>query len=463
MQLTIEKLIYGGEGLAHLPADEKGRGKAVFVPFVLPGENVEAEAVEERPGFVRTQLKQVIEAAPQRVPPPCTYFGRCGGCHYQHAPYEQQLRLKAEILAETVQRIAKIELPASLEIHASPPWNYRNRTRMRVAVPQEAGKAPTSRGGAQFAIGYNHFGSHEILAVEQCPISSPLINRALAVLWEEGRAGHVPEVLREVQFFASGDDSALLIEFSVAMQEKPNTAFEVLAELLRARLPELAGVVVFPAGVQDEDGAPHLRSRGGLTKTPTSAEDGQMWGTLCYGVGEITYRTSIGSYRVSAGAFFQTNRFLIEELVNVVVGDTRGRLALDLYAGVGLFSVVLARNFARVIAVESSPFAVRDRRVNAAGNVKVVEATTQQFLEKSKKLKPDFVVVDPPRAGMGERISRLVASLGAPQLTYVSCDPATLARDLRVLVGAGYRVRQAHLLDLFPQTFHIESVWRLEK
>jgi 23S rRNA (uracil1939-C5)-methyltransferase len=455
LQLTIEKLIYGGDGLGRLPADAKGPGKAVFVPFVLAGENVEAEPVEQRPGFVRAKLNTVISPSPLRIEPGCPYFGQCGGCQYQHASYDEQLRVKAGILVETVQRIAKIDLASALgnsgsqasaavQIHPSPPWQYRNRTRMRI------------RGGASFAIGYNRFGSHEMLAVEQCPISSPLLNRALSALWQEGHAGHVPESLREAQFFANHGDSSLMIEFSVddrgSFQDKQPSAekLEKLAGLLRARLPELVGVIVFPAGASEDD-----------VPTPMSAPHVSE-PLAIFGSDQTIYRTGTEPLYVSAGSFFQTNRFLIDDLTKLVAGNAHGRLALDLYAGVGLFSVALARNFARVIAVESSPFSSRDLRLNAGRNIKPVHARTESFLEKSKGLEPEFIVVDPPRAGMGERVSQAVAALKAPRITYVSCDPATFARDLRVLAGAGYRVRNVQLIDLFPQTFHIESVWELE-
>ena len=176
MILTIDKLIYGGNGLARLPADEKGPGKAVFLPLVLEGERVEAEISEQKPGFARARAEKILEASPRRIEPGCPYFGQCGGCHYQHAGYEHQLQIKSAILRETIRRVAKIELDQEIRVHASAPWNYRNRTRLRMRT-------------RPFVLGYNRLRWSELLAVEQCPISSPLINRAIAVLWELGRAG----------------------------------------------------------------------------------------------------------------------------------------------------------------------------------------------------------------------------------------------------------------------------------
>src|SRR5579862_7461573 len=163
MLLSIEKLIYGGDGLARLPPGLEGRSMPVFVPFVLPGEKVEAEIRQAKPGFARGAVTNLVEASSDRVQPHCPYFQKCGGCHYQHIPYDRQLEFKAQIFRETLQRIAKIELKDHLQLHPSPPWNYRNRTRLQVRTTPE------------FALGYYRFGSHQFLPVRECPISSPLI------------------------------------------------------------------------------------------------------------------------------------------------------------------------------------------------------------------------------------------------------------------------------------------------
>ena len=240
MQIEIEKLIYGGDGLARLPADEQGRGKTVFVPFVLPGEKVEVSLTESRSGFARAKLEKVLTPSPDRVEPSCRYFGDCGGCHYQHINYEAQLRLKSEILRETLRRTAKLELEHEIHLHASPPWNYRNRTRMQV------------RHTPQFALGYYRHNSHDVLPVESCPISSPLINQAIAAVWALGREGTVPESLHGMQFFANHDDTQLLVDAYVWPEENP-ADLQPLAAALRNALPAVAGVVVFPgSSIEDE-------------------------------------------------------------------------------------------------------------------------------------------------------------------------------------------------------------------
>ena len=433
MQLTIEKLIYGGDGLARMPADEQGPGKVVFVPFVLKGERIEAALVEQRPGFARARADQVIESSPIRIAPRCPYFTRCGGCHYQHASYEDQLEIKTEILKENLRRIAKIELDVELKVHSSPPWNYRNRTRLRIQTVPE------------FAIGYYRFGSHELLPVEECPISSPLINRAIAAMWQMGRAGHIVEGIAEIEFFANSDDTQLLVQV-LCSPKTLAAAVDNWAEKLRSELPQLLGVVGF------------RQARSGSSAW-TRAEPERI---AAVGGENLTYKTRRASYRVSAGSFFQVNRHLTDELVTIVTEGCSGGMALDLYAGVGLFSTVLNREFDRVIAVESSQTSFADLQYNSPTNLKVVRATVEQYLpEKAAKLRPDLVVVDPPRNGLGGRVLHGLVGLKAPRITYVSCDPATLARDLKHLIAAGYKLEQAHLVDLFPQTYHLESVMRL--
>ena len=429
MDLTIEKLIYGGDGLARLPADERGRRKTVFVPFVLAGEQVEAELAEEKAEFVRARVRRMLQAAPARIEPKCPYFLRCGGCHYQHASYEHQREIKAAILKETLARIAKLQLEGELQVHSSPPWNYRNRTRLRVR-------------GAPFALGYYRFGSHALLPVEECPISSPLINRAIAALWQLGRGGKVPAGIGEVELFADSADSQLLVQAYLEEATPPHGALEGFFTALTQALPEVTGVACFRA----EPAAHAPRS--------------QALPQLNSGAGELRYRTGKHEYRVSAGAFFQVNRYLTDELVNIVTTGRQGRAALDLYAGAGLFAVPLARSFERVTAVESSQISHSDLQYNSPENVQAVRATTEQHLQSVSEA-PDLVVVDPPRGGLGQAVAQTLGRLRAPRLTYVSCDPATLARDLHLLLAAGYAIEQTHLVDLFPQTFHLETVLHL--
>jgi len=432
MKLTIEKMIYGGDGLAHLPPDDSGRGKTVFVPFVLPGEEVEVTPTEQKPRFVRARAEKILRSSPQRSEPPCPYFLRCGGCHYQHTSYQNQLQIKSQILRETLLRTAKIDWKGEIGIHSAEPLHHRNRTRMKVKH-------------APFALGYFKFSSHELLPVEQCPISSPLINRAIDAIWKIGGTDAIASSVAEIEFFADSADEKLLIEIYLSETGTPSDLESAAAGFLRplsAELPAVVGVAAFFQG----------RSAGSFGYE---------------GADSLQYRTSTSEFRVSAGSFFQVNRFLIDDLLAAATAGANGKLAWDLYAGVGLFSAALSKNFERVVAVESSPASSDDLAHNAPRNTKPVQSTTERFLEqgaaRSKSTKPDFILVDPPRAGLGAKVAKQLAGTAAGRIAYVSCDPATLARDLRVLLDAGYKLDALHLFDLFPQTFHIETVARLSR
>jgi 23S rRNA (uracil1939-C5)-methyltransferase len=381
------------------------------------------------------------------VQAPCPYFGQCGGCQYQHSSYEHQLGIKAAILKENLRRLAKLELSTELLVHPSPPWNYRNRSRLQV------------RWQPEFAVGYHTLGSHALEAIHECPISSQLINTGIRALWEIAPF-HKLETIREVAFFANAEDDQLLVELYIeasagkAWSDKEParatasgtdpSAERAFVNALRAAVPQVAGVAVLVSPLEN------------------STQDRESKLVDSTGERSLVYGTQRTSYRVSAGAFFQTNRFLTDELVDIVTSGRSGGLALDLYAGVGLFSSVLSREFERVIAVEASLHSASDLSYNSGANVKTVPAKVEEYLRKSTgKLRPDLVIVDPPRGGLGEKVAKTLAGLQAPRLTYVSCDPATLARDISPFVAAGYHVEQGHLVDLFPQTFHLETVLHL--
>ncbi|HKT88993.1 MAG TPA: TRAM domain-containing protein, partial [Candidatus Sulfotelmatobacter sp.] len=268
MELTIEKLIYGGDGLGRLPADEHGAGKAVFVPFVLPAEKVEASVIEEKRGFARARLNDILLPSSARVDPLCPYFKSCGGCQYQHTDYQNQLNIKLAILKENLRRIAKVEV-GEIQVHPSPPWNYRNRTRLKV------------RSSPDFAVGYFKFNSHELLPVKECPISSPLINRAITALWKMQSANGV----EEVEFFANAEDTQLLVEAYGSSEA------EEFKRKLKELLPETLGVATLPAQMRPNPGPPRIR--------PTGPTGGDTQPSL-----SIDYSTGYGAYRVSAGAFF---------------------------------------------------------------------------------------------------------------------------------------------------------------
>jgi 23S rRNA (uracil1939-C5)-methyltransferase len=422
-EVKIEKLIYGGEGLAY------HNGATVFVPFVLPGELVRATPVEEKKKFVRARVEQLLESSPARIRPRCPHYTVCGGCDYQHIPYESQLNYKTEILSETLRRLGRIEWSGVITTHASPPWGYRNRAQWKVR-PLEAGAEKTKLG-----IGYFRANSTALCAVEDCSILSPLLLKTLLSLREALAAGALPRQLREIEAFGDASDSKMLL--TVTFAGFPSRIAEV-AEKFRALVPEIESVLLHdPSHERMELSGP---------------------GFITYHVGEI-------GYRVGHFSFFQVNKFLVEELMREVVDrEEAGKLALDLFAGVGLFSAPLAKRFEHVIAVEANPAATRDLEANVAGirAVEVRTADVERYLDRCKE-KPDLVVLDPPRAGMEPSALAKLARLSPARITYVSCEPPTLARDLAVLCEKGYDISEVHLFDFFLQTFHMETVVRLRR
>lgn len=424
MKLHIDKPIYGGAGLA------RHEGKAVFVPFTLAGEEVNARITADKGSYVAAELQSVAEPSAARVEAPCPYFGACGGCHYQHAAYAAQVEMKVAILRETLERARIRELP-DITTLTGEPFGYRNRIRLQVQ-PEP------------FALCYKHRKSHVNLAVATCPISAPALQNAVGILTR-----HAPEIgiaawTHEVELFTNHDDSAMLAAF---WTERPHReAQRLLAESwprLQQRVPAVIGAGVF------------------------SVEQRRQPSRQLAQVGESALQYQIGGhrYRVSLGSFFQVNRFLLKRLVELVTKESSGAAAWDLYAGVGLFSLPLSERFGAVTAVESAGSSARDLRANLRGtHHRVVASETAGFLRRSIEQRtpaPNRIVVDPPRAGLGREVTTLLGRVRAPRITYVSCDPPTLARDLGALVEAGYSLESIVLVDLFPQTFHLESVIEL--
>jgi 23S rRNA (uracil1939-C5)-methyltransferase len=433
IDVTIEKLVYGGEGLAH------HGGSTVFVPFVLPGERVTAEPVEQKKKFIRARLKQILEPSPQRTAPLCPYFATCGGCDYQHIPYEAQLAYKVEILRETLRRLGKIDWPGEIKTHAAEPWRYRNRAQWKVRPLSSNASDPSADDSDDTALGIGYFraNSTSLCAVDACPILSPVLLKTLLSLRAALAAGSLPRELREIEAFtpedATGDNARVLLTATFA--GFPSRAAEHAAKF-REIVPELESLLFHDPG----------RDRMEL-----------------FGPGFIECAVGEHKYRVGHFSFFQVNRFLTEELAREVTEvDAGGELALDLFAGVGLFAVPLAKRFKRVVAVESNPAAVRDLETNARGSIEIRTAEVEQFLQKFKGA-PDLVVLDPPRAGLAPGAAQPLARIAPKRVTYVSCEPPTLARDLAVLRDAGYEISGVHLFDLFPQTFHMETVVRLDR
>jgi 23S rRNA (uracil1939-C5)-methyltransferase len=434
MKLQIEKAVYGGAGLAH-QTEGADAGKAVFVPFTLPAEIVEARVLEQKNTFGEASLIQVLNASKDRIQPACAHFGQCGGCHYQHATYSAQLQMKSAILRETLERAGLTAFPA-IETHTGEPWAYRNRTRFRI-----------DELNGTIRIGYNRRGSNDFLAIHQCPISAPLLIHAaqalLRVAEDDPSAARWLRSATEVEFFTTGDEKALQMTLFVSKQQSELTT---LCEKLRHLVPELTGA----GAVLQAEARPQRRAK----RTGPLAN---------WGADGLTYGAASERYWVSRGGFFQVNRYLIDKFVQLVADGRHGSIAWDLFAGVGLFSRALARGFQQVVAVET---AANDLINSFKGPGKrAVQATTVEFLRGAvvQRSRPDLIVMDPPRAGVGAEVCSLLAGVSAPEIVYVSCDPVTLARDLKLLVESGYKLAELNLVDMFPQTFHLETIAVLRK
>lgn len=400
-EVTIEKWVYGGDALARVPAEGAeiaavgsmgeavGKpGRVLLIPFVLPEETVRARLVDD----LHAAAEQIVIASPDRVPPPCPLFTRCGGCDYQHAPYEYQLARKVEILREQLLRVGKLRFESEIGVVSGPPLEYRNRVQLHV------------RDGK---IGYLAAGSHDLVALDaECPIASPRLQKAFELLRSRMHEPRFPKFVHSIELFTNET--------------------EVQVNVLNAE-----------------------------------RQVAQWFYEWCESTAVIEYAALNTMFRVSPRSFFQVNRFLIDALVDESLGSAEGASALDLYAGVGLFALPLARRFAKVAAVEAGASAVRDLEFNArrsSVSVEVRQARVEDYIAKLDKT-PDFVLADPPRAGLGKAVTGHLERLAPPRITIVSCDPATLARDLAALKS--YRIERLTLVDLFPQTYHLETVAHL--
>jgi len=382
--VKIDKWVYGGEGLARTNAG------VILVPFTLPGETARVGRIQK----MHAPLEAILLPAQERIEPPCPVFAKCGGCHYQHAPYDFQLARKVEILREQLQRVGKITFDGEIGVISGPDYGYRNRAQFHV----DDGK-----------IGFLAAGSHRLVSVEgECPTISPRLNQALASLRAKLNDPQWPRFVQAIEVFTNERD----IQVNVVESSKP---------VARRFYDWMESAVA------------------------------------------LEYETGVGTFRVSPKSFFQVNRFLIDKLVDAAIDGQSGETALDLYAGAGLFALPLAKKFAKIIAVEAGSAAAHDLRFNAerAGvSVQAEYARVEDYLTHLTDA-PDFILADPPRAGLGPAVVSQLNRLAAPRLTIVSCDPATLARDLAAMPE--YRIESLTLVDLFPQTYHLETVVQLRR
>ena len=421
IEAVIEKGVYRGRGLGRVD------GRVVFVPRAHPGDRVRARVTEVHAGWAEGALVDVLAPAAARRASPCPYVPRCGGCSYQDLAYEAQLRVKESVLRESLGRAgAPWEGPVTL--HASPEAGWRMRASLHF-----------SSGGSGLELGLRQEGTRRVVDVLACLQLSGRMNRAARAFRDA--LAETPALgprLRGLDLLESPDGGTLLASLETALAPREGPALVSLA----ARVPGLDGFgVATGPRLQWLHGTPFVEAR--------------VLGVVL---------------RARARSFFQANRFLLEPLARTVVDlvpPGEGRV-VDLYAGVGLFALPLAARGERdVLAVEWASSAAEDARWAADRNgldaVRVVEGDVARALAEAGPGKGERVVLDPPRTGAGPEVVGLVADRAPAAIVYVSCDPPTLGRDLAALAGRGYRADVVHLFDLFPDTFHMETVVRLHR
>jgi 23S rRNA (uracil1939-C5)-methyltransferase len=412
------KLVYGGDALGFQD------GRTILSPRVLPGERAEVEEVRRQKGVLHARPLRIVDPSPARIEPLCPYFGRCGGCQYQHLSYPDQITAKVEILRETLRRLGQVQWDAPIPAHSGSAWNYRNQAQLKVGAASDGTPA----------LGFFEAESNRLVPIDACPILSPRLNALLAILRNEPWISELA-IAQEVELLSDNrDERVMLTLFGNWSSQK--------AESLGSKcLAELNGVT-----------------------TVAIAQDSNV---KIFGEPHLTYRVGEFEYRISPTAFFQSARFLLPELVTAITAGTSGDTAIDLYAGVGLFTLPLAPHFEQVTAVEAHPQAAadlaRNARAVAGRNIRTMAGTAFDFLRRCAQMEPDLVVMDPPRAGVGMPTLKLLLALRPRRLHYVSCSPPTLARDLGYLLKHGYAIDSLELFDCFPQTFHIESLARLSR
>jgi 23S rRNA (uracil1939-C5)-methyltransferase len=397
--VTFDKYSYGGESFGRL-----GDQRAVFAPFTIPGEQVRIQLVEEKKGYARGVPLKVLEPSPDRIDPRCPHFTRCGGCHYQHIPYEAQLEAKTEILRDQLMRIGKLDAPQIQPIVPSPnPWNYRNHIQFHL----------TQDG----LIGFQAPRSHEIIPIKECHLPEEAINQVWPLLDLEPIPG-----LERIGLRSGADDDLIII-----LESNDPAPFELIIDLPLSVIHTGPGGSLILAG--DDHNFIEIANR---------------------------------SFRVSAGSFFQVNAPMAMTMVEHILDNLNipeDAILVDAYCGVGLFSAFLAPHVKQVIGIESSPSACDDYVANLDEfeDVTLYEASVGDTLPALESA-PDIIILDPPRAGLDRKTMDGLLSLKPECITYISCDPATLSRDARRLVMGGYQLAQITPFDLFPQTYHIESI-----
>lgn len=410
MHCKIQGITHKGEGVARI------NGKATFIPFSIPGEEIKIKIIEDKARFSRAQITEVLTPSPDRVDAPCPYYYECGGCSYQHVNYQRQLTLKQQVVEETLQRIGQTKVDVQPVIGMDNPWHYRNKVTWHVG----------ERKGEK-RLGYYLSGSRNHLPIQECLLLAPAITELSqflnCYLTITGIELGKQLIIRQ----ASLDEKLMLI------LEGPVDKAELI-KLVKG-YPDLESVFVY--------------------------ENNEL--TCVYGSSYLNHQIGDYKYQVSPLAFFQVNNEQTKKLYDLVkqaLGDD-DKAILDAYCGTGSIAIYIANHHQKVVGLEIYPESIEDAKRNAMLNDIYNTEFYQGACEKViQNLAGNFdaIILDPPRAGCHKDLLEKIAEKGIEKIIYVSCNPATLARDIKILSGLSYKVKWVQPVDMFPQTYHVELV-----
>lgn len=463
LELTIESLAYGGKGVA------KVDDFVIFVKNAIPGQTVKAFIYKKRSGYAEARPVEVIKESPNYVVPPCEHFKYCGGCTFQQLNYDEQIEQKKQQVIDALQRLAGIDdVKIDRVIPSNNIYNYRNKmeftfSNRRWILPDEPKDAPQG-----FALGLHIPGRFDkILDINECHIQPKLGNEIINFVREKAielklkpydQKTHIGFLRHLVLRFGVKTDEMMVN--IVTSYENTDFLFPLVNGLVK-KFPQITSVIN------------NINTRKGDTAFGE-------YEIIMHGEPIITDKIGDLTFEISANSFFQTNTLQAEKLYQAVMdgADLSGEeIVYDLYCGTGSISLFLAQKAKAVYGFEMIRSAVEDAARNAAANdidnAQFFHANLdtyfkgyvsfKNFTKKFKISKPDVIVLDPPRAGMHEDFVRYLPKFGAKKIVYVSCNPTTQARDLKILFAKGYKLTKATMVDMFPHTPHIESVVVLEK
>ncbi len=458
--VKIEKMAGEGAGLGRI------NGKVVFVPFTAPGDTVRVRIVSETKSYCMAKVLEILEASPVRVVPPCPVFGACGGCSFQHVQYERELEYKQNLVREVFRHYpekgAVIE-----EIDGSrSDYGYRNKLSLK-----------TGPAGSGFGIGFYGHKSHDLVPVERCFIARPEIGnlpgaiaRAMSGLSDAGIAGSGIYGFIVHSSAASGTVTATVMHSSDS-----SPAVEELVRQLKASNPEISSFFSLDSGTVSSSSPNRTFQRSPAEDPDAFPEYGLK---LLEGDHPSERLGGIG-FEFSPASFFQVNPPVVEKIIERLKGivdcaDTKDRVLIDLYSGVGTLSLPLAVMFKEVVGIESDERCTRIAQKNAESNgianfrhvSKDAGKALARFMKKRSDEEglPPFLFLDPPRSGLGANVTDAVANLDFAKICYLSCNPHTQARDIDRITSSGrYRLASIHPFDMFPRTFHIECLAVLER